>query len=34
MRAIYDVFHGQKTDLVISDGAPDVTGLHEIDQYA
>ena len=34
MRAIYDVFKGQKTDLVVSDGAPDVTGFHEIDQYA
>lgn len=34
MRAIYDVFHGEKADLVVSDGAPDVTGFHEIDQYA
>ena len=34
MRAIYDVFSGQKTDLVVCDGAPDVTGFHEIDQYA
>ena len=33
MRAIYSVFHGQKADLVVSDGAPDVTGFHEIDQY-
>lgn len=23
----------KKSDLVISDGAPDVTGFHEIDQY-
>ena len=34
MRAIYEVFHGEKADLVVSDGAPDVTGFHEIDQYA
>ena len=34
MRAIYAVFSGQKTDLVVCDGAPDVTGFHEIDQYA
>ena len=27
------VFNGLKADLVVSDGAPDVTGLHEIDQY-
>ena len=27
------VFEGQKAELVVSDGAPDVTGLHEIDQY-
>ena len=32
-QAIYQVFHGEKADLVISDGAPDVTGFHEIDQY-
>lgn len=33
MRAIYQVFHGERADLVVSDGAPDVTGFHEIDQY-
>ena len=33
MRAIYDVFHGEAADLVVCDGAPDVTGFHEIDQY-
>jgi tRNA (cytidine32/guanosine34-2'-O)-methyltransferase len=27
------VFKGQKAELVVSDGAPDVTGLHEIDKY-
>eukprot|EP00981_Chlorochromonas_danica_P006324 scaffold1365_cov163-Ochromonas_danica.AAC.14 len=26
-------FHGQLADLVICDGAPDVTGLHDIDEY-
>jgi len=31
--AIIDLFKGEKADLVISDGAPDVTGLHDIDEY-
>ena len=26
-------FNGEKADLVISDGAPDVTGMHDIDEY-
>ena len=26
-------FKGNKADLVVCDGAPDVTGFHEIDQY-
>lgn len=26
-------FHGCKADLVVSDGAPDVTGLHDMDEY-
>jgi len=26
-------FNGQLADLVVSDGAPDVTGLHDMDQY-
>ncbi|KAI3652342.1 hypothetical protein MP228_003645 [Amoeboaphelidium protococcarum] len=26
-------FEGTKADLVISDGAPDVTGLHDLDEY-
>jgi tRNA (cytidine32/guanosine34-2'-O)-methyltransferase len=30
---IFKVFKGEKADLVVSDGAPDVTGFHEIDQY-
>ena len=30
---VLDIFKGEKADLVISDGAPDVTGFHEIDQY-
>lgn len=30
---IIDHFHGQLADLVICDGAPDVTGLHDIDEY-
>ena len=28
---ILGVFKGEKADLVVSDGAPDVTGFHEID---
>ena len=31
--AVLQVFQGEKAELVVSDGAPDVTGLHEIDQY-
>ena len=27
------VFEGSKADLVICDGAPDVTGMHDIDEY-
>ena len=30
---IFKAFKGGKADLVVSDGAPDVTGFHEIDQY-
>lgn len=30
---IFEAFRGDKADLVVSDGAPDVTGFHEIDQY-
>ena len=30
---IVELFDGNKADLVVSDGAPDVTGLHDIDEY-
>lgn len=30
---IIDLFKGKKADIVVSDGAPDVTGLHDIDEY-
>lgn len=30
---IIQEFEGQKADLVVCDGAPDVTGLHDIDEY-
>lgn len=30
---ILELFKGQKAQLVICDGAPDVTGFHDIDQY-
>ena len=33
VQEILSVFKGNKADLVVSDGAPDVTGFHEIDQY-
>ena len=30
---IVSYFEGNKADIVVSDGAPDVTGLHELDEY-
>ena len=33
LNRIMKIFKGNKADLVVSDGAPDVTGFHEIDQY-
>mmetsp|Transcript_28399 Transcript_28399/g.57289 ORF Transcript_28399/g.57289 Transcript_28399/m.57289 type:complete len:314 (+) Transcript_28399:50-991(+) len=30
---IVNLFGGKKADIVVSDGAPDVTGLHDIDEY-
>ena len=32
-QAVLDIFKGQLVDLIVSDGAPDVTGFHEIDQF-
>lgn len=32
-KEIISLFKGNKADIVISDGAPDVTGLHDIDEY-
>ena len=32
-REIIGHFAGGKADLVICDGAPDVTGLHDMDEY-
>ena len=26
-------FEGEKADLVVCDGTPDVTGLHDMDEY-
>jgi tRNA (cytidine32/guanosine34-2'-O)-methyltransferase len=31
--AIIDNFHGELADLVVCDGAPDVTGLHDMDEF-
>ena len=32
-KQIIGLFKGRRADLVICDGAPDVTGLHDIDEY-
>jgi len=32
-RQVIEAFCGQLADIVVCDGAPDVTGLHEVDQY-
>ena len=32
-REIISHFEGGKADLVVCDGAPDVTGLHDLDEY-
>jgi tRNA (cytidine32/guanosine34-2'-O)-methyltransferase len=32
-KAIIDVFQGHRAELVVCDGAPDVTGLHDVDEY-
>jgi tRNA (cytidine32/guanosine34-2'-O)-methyltransferase len=31
--AVISAMHGDKAQLVISDGAPDVTGLHDLDEF-
>lgn len=33
LNKIMDLFDGEKADFVCSDGAPDVTGLHDLDEY-
>ncbi|GME89540.1 unnamed protein product [Ambrosiozyma monospora] len=33
LEKILDIFEGGKADFVCSDGAPDVTGLHDLDEY-
>ncbi|SCU99817.1 LAMI_0G01046g1_1 [Lachancea mirantina] len=33
LNKIMELFEGQKADFVCSDGAPDVTGLHDLDEY-
>jgi tRNA (cytidine32/guanosine34-2'-O)-methyltransferase len=30
---IVGYFNGSKADLVVCDGAPDVTGLHDMDEF-
>jgi tRNA (cytidine32/guanosine34-2'-O)-methyltransferase len=31
--AVIQQFEGHHADLIVCDGAPDVTGLHDLDQY-
>lgn len=33
LQRIMEIFQGEKADFVCSDGAPDVTGLHDLDEY-
>lgn len=33
LQRILDLFEGEPADFVCSDGAPDVTGLHDLDEY-
>ncbi|KAM9905271.1 hypothetical protein OXX69_007244, partial [Metschnikowia pulcherrima] len=33
LQKILDLFGGESADFVCSDGAPDVTGLHDLDEY-
>ncbi|RLV94988.1 hypothetical protein JA1_001344 [Spathaspora sp. JA1] len=33
LKTILDIFAGEQADFVCSDGAPDVTGLHDLDEY-
>lgn len=33
LQRILDIFGGEPADFVCSDGAPDVTGLHDLDEY-
>lgn len=30
---VIDSFSGERAELVVCDGAPDVTGLHDLDEY-
>ena len=32
-REVVSCFEGGRADLVVSDGVPDVTGVHDLDQY-
>ncbi len=32
MDAISEALEGEKADIVVSDGAPDVTGVHDLDE--
>lgn len=33
LQTITELFEGEKADFICSDGAPDVTGLHDLDEY-
>lgn len=33
MKEIINIFEGEDTDLIVCDGAPDVTGFHDLDEF-
>ncbi|ELA41890.1 23S rRNA (uridine(2552)-2'-O-)-methyltransferase [Vittaforma corneae ATCC 50505] len=33
LNKIFEVFDGEKADLIVCDGAPDVTGFHDLDEF-
>lgn len=33
LRSILEIFGGAKADLIVCDGAPDVTGFHDLDEF-
>lgn len=33
LKKVHDLFLGEKADLIVCDGAPDVTGFHDLDEF-